>query len=449
MLKTVSFIGETISGTLQYQGLWNASTNTPTLTSSVGTLNNYYVVSVAGSTNLNGITNWQVGDWAIFNGTVWERLDGGSYGAVSQVGGNGTVNGITLTGNVTSTGNLTLGGTLGNVTNSQLSNNSITLGNTSVSLGGTASSIGNLTLANVTITSGTVNANVTAQTLPYWTNNNAVATTAFTQAAIQATMSTLPLNLGVAGGGIFSFASVGSGAVIVFTSTGGAINSISLIAVAGSGYQVGDLLSIPLGNGDAILRVATLSGSGVASVQIIYGGTGYTSGGSAAAVAIGSVPFTFTLTGTLTSNATIVMTNGTYLTQSNQWCVNNNTTGAYTVTFKVGNSSGVAIGTGVVIPQGSNSNTATLIQTDGESDIWLMSPSAGPTTGSGNLVYSNNASLSNVTISSGSINVQTSNLTATVTGNATYNTSSLLLVPLGFFEVDLNGTVVKVPYYSV
>ncbi len=157
MLKTVSFIGETISGTLQYQGLWNASTNTPTLTSSVGTLNTYYVVSVAGSTNLNGITNWQVGDWAIFNGTVWERLDGGSYGAVSQVGGNGTVNGITLTGNVTSTGNLTLGGTLGNVTNSQLSNSSITLGNTSVSLGGTASSIGNLTLSNVTISSGSIN----------------------------------------------------------------------------------------------------------------------------------------------------------------------------------------------------------------------------------------------------------------------------------------------------
>ena len=61
---------------LQYQGSWNASTNTPTLTSSVGTQGFYYIVNVAGSTNLNGITDWEVGDWAIFSTTgVWQRLD--------------------------------------------------------------------------------------------------------------------------------------------------------------------------------------------------------------------------------------------------------------------------------------------------------------------------------------------------------------------------------------
>jgi hypothetical protein len=65
----------TITGTLNYQGTWNASTNTPTLTSSVGTNGYYYVVSVAGSTNLNGVTDWQVGDWAIFNGSTWQKLD--------------------------------------------------------------------------------------------------------------------------------------------------------------------------------------------------------------------------------------------------------------------------------------------------------------------------------------------------------------------------------------
>ena len=60
---------------------------------------------------------------------------GGSNGTVTQVQGNGTVNGITLTGNVTSSGNLTLGGTLGNVTNSQLSNSSITINSTVANLG--------------------------------------------------------------------------------------------------------------------------------------------------------------------------------------------------------------------------------------------------------------------------------------------------------------------------
>jgi len=62
-------------GGVNYQGTWNASTNTPTLTSSVGTKGFYYVVSVAGSTNLDGITDWQAGDWAVFNGTAWEKVD--------------------------------------------------------------------------------------------------------------------------------------------------------------------------------------------------------------------------------------------------------------------------------------------------------------------------------------------------------------------------------------
>jgi len=52
---------------------------------------------------------------------------GGGSGTVTSVAGNGTVNGITLTGNVTTSGNLTLGGTLANITNSQLVNSSATL----------------------------------------------------------------------------------------------------------------------------------------------------------------------------------------------------------------------------------------------------------------------------------------------------------------------------------
>ena len=62
-------------GGVMYQGTWNASTNTPTLTSSVGTKGHYYVVSVAGSTNLDGVSDWKLGDWAIFNGTSWEKVD--------------------------------------------------------------------------------------------------------------------------------------------------------------------------------------------------------------------------------------------------------------------------------------------------------------------------------------------------------------------------------------
>lgn len=82
-----------LQGDLNYQGTWNATTNTPTLTSSVGTQGYYYVVDVAGTTNLNGITDWQVGDWAIFNGSVWQKVD--NTDAVTSV--NGQVGTVVLT----------------------------------------------------------------------------------------------------------------------------------------------------------------------------------------------------------------------------------------------------------------------------------------------------------------------------------------------------------------
>jgi hypothetical protein len=77
MLKTVSSFSNII-GALNYKGTWDASTNSPALASGVGTKGDYYVVSVAGTTNLDGIDFWGVGDWAVFNGAVWQRVEGGS-----------------------------------------------------------------------------------------------------------------------------------------------------------------------------------------------------------------------------------------------------------------------------------------------------------------------------------------------------------------------------------
>lgn len=86
----LSQIPASIQGGLIYQGTWNASTNTPTLTSSVGSKGHYYAVSVAGSTNLNGITDWSIGDLTVFNGAVWEQID--NTDAVTSVNGyTGTV----------------------------------------------------------------------------------------------------------------------------------------------------------------------------------------------------------------------------------------------------------------------------------------------------------------------------------------------------------------------
>lgn len=92
-----------VLGGAVYQGTWNASTNSPSLASGVGTNGHYYIVSVAGSTNLDGITDWKLGDWAIFAGTAWQKVDNtdsvisvnGNTGAVALTG---TANRLTISG---------------------------------------------------------------------------------------------------------------------------------------------------------------------------------------------------------------------------------------------------------------------------------------------------------------------------------------------------------------
>jgi hypothetical protein len=85
--------GEVFSG-LDFQGSWNASTNSPALASGVGTKGEFYIVSVAGTTSLDGISNWGIGDWALFNGTVWQRVEGGADGNFDDLTSNSlTVNG--------------------------------------------------------------------------------------------------------------------------------------------------------------------------------------------------------------------------------------------------------------------------------------------------------------------------------------------------------------------
>ena len=78
---------------LVYKGTWDASTNTPTLASGTGVTGEFYIVSVAGTTNLDGITDWQVGDWAIFVEVgatdTWQKIDN-----TSAILGSGTANKI-------------------------------------------------------------------------------------------------------------------------------------------------------------------------------------------------------------------------------------------------------------------------------------------------------------------------------------------------------------------
>ena len=276
MLKTVSSFANAI-GALVYKGTWDASANSPTLTSSVGNKGDYYYVSVAGSTNLNGITDWQVGDLALFNGTIWQKID--NTDAVQSV--NGQTNIVVLDANsVGATANTTYVISSGLLTGGGRLNANVTVGLTSVPV------------ANV-------------------------------PGAVPNTVNVLASGLLTGGGPLTSNVTIG-------------------------------LTTVPIANVPSAVPN---------TVNVLAGGL-LTGGGN------------------LSANVTISLDN---------------------------------------VP---NANV----------------------TGLGNMALQNSTS---VTITGGNVNAQTTNFTSTTSSSATFATSSLLLVPAGFFSLDLNGTVVKVPYYAV
>lgn len=86
-----SQLPSSVLGAMSYQGTWNATTNTPALVSGTGTKGHYYKVSVAGSTTIDGLSQWNVGDLAVFNGTTWDKIDGIASEVLSVAGRTGAV----------------------------------------------------------------------------------------------------------------------------------------------------------------------------------------------------------------------------------------------------------------------------------------------------------------------------------------------------------------------
>ena len=84
-VATTAFVNNAVSAIpsgLTFQGNWDALTNVPDLSALTPDNGDFWIVSVAGTTNLGGITDWQVGDWAIsvVSGGVqtWQKIDNSS-----------------------------------------------------------------------------------------------------------------------------------------------------------------------------------------------------------------------------------------------------------------------------------------------------------------------------------------------------------------------------------
>ena len=87
----VQYLPDALVGAVIYKGTWDAGTNTPTLpTPAPANQGFYYVVSAPGT--YLGIT-YGIGDWAISNGTAWEKVD--NTQSVTSV--NGLTGAVSLT----------------------------------------------------------------------------------------------------------------------------------------------------------------------------------------------------------------------------------------------------------------------------------------------------------------------------------------------------------------
>lgn len=268
-------------GGVFYQGTWDALTNSPTLASGVGTQGHYYVVSVAGSTNLDGITTWSLGDWAIFNGTAWEKVDNtdavisvnSATGAVSLTG---TTNRITVTGtawdiaatyvgqtSITTLGTITTGVWNGTaIANANLANSAITIGSTAISLGASSTTLAGLTSVTSTTFIGALSGNAstatalaTARTIGTLTGDGTTAGSSFDGTGNNTnalTLATVNANVGTFGSATQSVQFTVNGKGLI-TAAANVTVTPAVGSITGLGTGVGTALAVAVGSAGAFV----------------------------------------------------------------------------------------------------------------------------------------------------------------------------------------------------
>ena len=70
----LSLMPPIIGSSLLYLGTWDAHINQPQILNGIGDNGNYYKVSVSGTSSIDNINSWNIGDWIIFNGTKWQKI---------------------------------------------------------------------------------------------------------------------------------------------------------------------------------------------------------------------------------------------------------------------------------------------------------------------------------------------------------------------------------------
>jgi len=285
-------------------------------------------------------------------GDVTISATAGGTGTVTEVKGQGLVNGITLTGDVTTSGYLTLGGTLGSIANTQLSNSTITIAGNSTALGGTVTQ-DQITGLSAT-TAGIVKHTTSANTLALATagTDYSAGTSALATGIVKSTTSTGALSIALASD---------------INSTLGTQSANVVYAGPSSGTTPANPAFRSLVNAD------------LPTVAIAHGGTGVTTAPTDGQLLIGNGSTGGYSLATLAGAGTVSVTNGH---------------GTITITGSGGGGTGNVTGTGTSTSgnfAAFNNTSATAINDTGYSPSSFISATAtqtphyilaGPSTGS-------------------------------------------------------------------
>jgi len=282
-----------------------AITVVPTVPSGVGVLKNLQVVN-QDTANINVIveqyslstgvaremssTPLGVGQYLMIDAAGTHSVSAVSLvgsGTVTQVQGNGTVNGITLTGNVTTSGNLTLGGTLSGSAPSLTAGNVTNIPNLSGVITGNSTGTTTLT-ANGTNSAGVagwVSDETGTGSLVFSTNATMVTPNLGTPSVVNLTNAVgLPLTTGVTG--VLPVANGGTGestatgwialGACTYETADSPTFQFSIAADVTGFIGVGNRIKLTQTTVKYFLVTAVGAYSGGKTIITVYGGTDYT-----------------------------------------------------------------------------------------------------------------------------------------------------------------------------
>ena len=295
-----SQIPSSLSGAVVFKGTWNATSNTPTLSSNqVGAVAGWeYIVDVGGTRDIgDGSKTFVSGDFVIYDGTYWKQVASGNLFTSLTSGGHITVN--------QSTGVMVLG--------SDATPNSTTA--TIVSRDSSGNFAANVITANLTgVVTGSVSGNAGSVTNGvYTTGGQTIDGTKTFTSTIQGTITSATLAASVVGGiGVATLA--GSSGTSVSGSTGAVtvwFNTSTLVTTAVTAGTVTTAAQPAITSVGTLTNVNIATGGTITTPRIVIndGGLRTISGGTTCTIdfAVDSIILWTAPTGT----AVITLTNYT------------------------------------------------------------------------------------------------------------------------------------------